>query len=167
MERLLDVITRQRGCFKVRELVELPEGLRLVACHFSLIDEIEFIPDERHDRVRIAQRVDVNEPLVELVEGLALGEVENEDNADGRSKIGFRDRTEPLLTGSVPNLKFHLRSFDIEYRRQKLNTDRRLGIARENIIDKPFENGGLSDTARADDNELEGLAGGGGVGYLT
>ena len=79
----MDVITTKSGCFEVRELMKLSEALSLTACDAPLLCEIEFVSDESDDGIRVAKRVDVVEPLIEVIERFAVGEIENEDNADG------------------------------------------------------------------------------------
>jgi hypothetical protein len=43
--------------------------------------------------------LDLEEPLVETVEGIALGEVEDEEGGDGALVVGSRDGLEGLLSG--------------------------------------------------------------------
>jgi hypothetical protein len=155
VEGLVNVISAECGRFEVRELVELCERLSL-GCGDRPVFEIDFVADECCDSVRITELMDVRKPTVEVIERFANRQIENEDNANRTPEVCFGDGTESLLSGSVPDLELDRLAIDLNLGSEKFDTDCRLALGGENIIDQTLENCGFADAAVPNDDELEG-----------
>jgi hypothetical protein len=66
------------------------EGLGLGCGDGPGSPEVEFAPDGG-DGIGVAEPVDVVKPLSDVVKGLAIGRMENEDDADGGSEVSNPD----------------------------------------------------------------------------
>jgi hypothetical protein len=69
------------------------EGLGLGCGDGPGSPEVELAPDAG-DGIGVAEPVDVVRPLSEVVKGLAIGGMENEDDADGGSEVSIPDHAD-------------------------------------------------------------------------
>ena len=104
-EGLLDV-----HCVFGRSLQELDaqgvsEGLSFLGLDLPAGFEIGLVADEQLDDVLIAVLVDLSEPVLDVLEGLAISDVVNKDDAMRSLVVGGSDGLEALLAGSVPDLQ--------------------------------------------------------------
>lgn len=58
--------------------------------------------------------VDLLDPILEVVKGLAVGDGVDEDDAGSPLVVGLSDGLEPLLAGGVPDLHFDFDAVDID-----------------------------------------------------
>lgn len=58
--------------------------------------------------------LDVSDPVLNVLERLLVGHVVHEHDAHGAAVVGGGDRSEPLLTGRVPNLQLNLLAVELD-----------------------------------------------------
>lgn len=104
-ERLLHVRRGFRRGLHEDEPVVPREGLALLAGDAALVVEVGLVPDDDHHHFGGPELPDLLEPLPEVVEGVAAGDIINEEGCRSPAVVGACDRTEGLLAGGIPDLK--------------------------------------------------------------
>lgn len=67
-----------------------------------LVDQVALVPDEELVDALVRVAVDLLQPLLDVVEGVLVGDVVDDDDAVRAPVVRGRDGPEPLLAGSVP-----------------------------------------------------------------
>ena len=67
--------------------------------------EIGFVTDEKLDDVLVSVLIDFSEPVFDILKGLSVGDVVNENNSVGAFVVRGGDGFKSLLSGSVPYLE--------------------------------------------------------------
>ena len=79
-------------------------------CQFSHYFCTHLVPDEHLDYVVIGGvGLELREPVLDLGEGLAVGDVVDEDGALPAPVVARRQRPKPLLSGRVPDCQLYLK----------------------------------------------------------
>ena len=120
--------------------------------------EIALVADEDAHFGAGAVGVELADPLGDFVEGIALGEVENEEAGVDVFEVGARDAGELLLAGSVPgeHLERLAEVVDLQFSPDEVDADRRLGGGLEAAVFEAHEQRGLAHLGFADQNALHG-----------
>ena len=99
----------------------LSEIVSLMVGDVTLGLEIALGADEEEHGGGRRERPGVGEPRLEVVEGLAPADVEDEQRAHCSAVVAPRHGPEPLLPRRVPDLQLHTRIAQIHNRRPKLH----------------------------------------------
>ncbi len=79
-----------------------------------LLDEIALVSDEQLVDALGGVAVDFLKPLLDVVEGVHIGDVIDDDDAVCTAVVRGGDGTEALLSGRVPNLELDSLSFELD-----------------------------------------------------
>ena len=80
--------------------------LSLLGRHDLLIEHIALVADQDLVDVDIGMLLDLAYPIANGLEGTAVGDVVDKNDALGSAKVGGGDGAESFLTGGIPDLKF-------------------------------------------------------------
>ena len=69
--------------------------------------QVGLVADQQLDHILVAVLVDFSQPVLDVLEGLPVGDVIDEDDPVGSLVVGGSDGLEPLLASSVPDLELH------------------------------------------------------------
>lgn len=107
LERLLDVERLERRGLQEGQRFLLGQDLGGLGGYRPEVVEVQLVPRQHDDDVRVGVVPQLAQPSLDVVEGLALGYVVDEEGSDRASVVGARDGSVPLLPGSVPYLRLH------------------------------------------------------------
>lgn len=97
--------------------------------------EIGLVPDYDDGCTGLSIVVDFLEPLFEVLEGLGLGEIEDDDGAHCAAVVCSCDGSEPFLPGSIPYLVLDDFAVDGESFGEELHADSGLCVLVEGVAD--------------------------------
>ena len=104
-ESLLDIRRSLGRCLQKLNAKSICKLLPLLSGNDTLSFEIAFITYEKLVNVFAGIPVNFVQPLLDIVEGLIVRYIIDDDDAVGSSVVGRGDGTETLLSGCVPNLE--------------------------------------------------------------
>ena len=81
--------------------------------HLSPVIHVTLISQNHLLHIRARMLLNVPDPVLDVVEALLVGDVVDEHDAHRATVVGRGDRAEPLLPGSVPDLKLDLLSIKL------------------------------------------------------
>ena len=150
------VLPRLRRHLDVAQPSRLSELHCLVELHLPR-RQVALVPHERHEDLAVAALLCDLEPLVDLLEGLARAEVEDEEGADGSSEEYFGNALELLLAEGVPDVEVGalLGVGYLEDLVVNLHLPAALLVLIESVFDVSVDDGGLADLGGADEDEFE------------
>ena len=129
-----DVIGSRR--LYVSELVVFSEFLGFFLRHDAICGHVAFVSNEDNAAVRVGLHSRVPVPPRKLVERLAVGDIEHQNDAKCASKVGFGDCIEPFLAGGVPNHHLDGPSLDRRDIREIFDSDGALRAFHELVVNK-------------------------------
>mmetsp|Transcript_13868 Transcript_13868/g.39484 ORF Transcript_13868/g.39484 Transcript_13868/m.39484 type:complete len:233 (-) Transcript_13868:40-738(-) len=135
-EHLFDVGTRQCGCFKEGDAVFVSKLLAFVVRDDSVIVEIGLVAAEHDVAVGRCPCFDVSHPADNVIERGSVGDVVGQHESVGASKEVGSQRPKPFLSGRVPQLQSHWRSFDLDHLVAIIHADRGDEFRRKYILIK-------------------------------
>ena len=112
-ESLFDVGRGLGGCFQKFDSERVREFLSLFGGNDALGGEIGLVTDEELVDVFGRVTVDFVQPLLDVVEGLLVGDVVDHNDAVGAAVVAGSDGAEALLSSRVPDLE--LDGFAVEF----------------------------------------------------
>ena len=117
-EHFVNIATRLGRTLEELQTVFLCELLAALRRNYA-IGQVYFVSDEDFGDARAGVRLNLLEPVRDIVKCGLLGAVVDEDDAHGTLVIRLRDRAEALLSRRVPHLQLHslvlhIYSFDLE-----------------------------------------------------
>ena len=101
------------------DAVLLGKGPALLRLHHPLILQIRLVTGQCHDDVGVASSLQLLHPALGSVEGVLVGHVVHHDGGRSPSVVHGSERSVPLLTSRIPNLKLDGRIVDCDRLSQK------------------------------------------------
>mmetsp|Transcript_21254 Transcript_21254/g.46125 ORF Transcript_21254/g.46125 Transcript_21254/m.46125 type:complete len:116 (+) Transcript_21254:571-918(+) len=95
------------------------------------------------------------EPLFDIVEGLIIGHVIDNNDTVGSSVVGRGDGAETFLSSGIPDLKLDCLTVQLNCTDFKINTNGRDVRLRVSIISKPKEKTRFTNTRVSDKKKFE------------
>ena len=96
----------------------------LLVSHLYICLVVHFVSEHHYLHVTARVLLDFSEPDRYAEEALAVGQVENDDDAVGALVIRVRDCPVPLLARRVPNLQLYRALVDLQRSEPEVNSDR-------------------------------------------
>ena len=155
INRSLNVRTGLCACLEILHPICLSEGFCLFSGNLAFVGKVGFVANEKSDNVGAGDVADVGQPARDVVERVAIREIEDEESASRTAVVTASDRAEEFLAGCVPELKLDSVLFGLDNLGEEFDTKRRLALLVENIADKPNEKACLTNTRVANNNDLE------------
>lgn len=138
-----------------RDLERVSQALARFGGDGSFVDKIALVADQEFLYSATSKGIDFLQPLLDVVEGLLVGDVVHDDDAVGASVVAAGDGAETLLASSVPNLELDLDSADGNGPDLEVDTDRRDEGVGEDVVRETEQKAALSDATISDDQQLE------------
>lgn len=79
-----------------------------------LVGLIALVGDQHLGDILVGMLVNLLEPVLNVVEGLLVSAVVDQDDAHRSFVVSLSDGAEPFLTGSIPHLQLHALVVDID-----------------------------------------------------
>lgn len=155
MEGGVDAGGIEGGRFDEGKVVLLGEGHGLVGLDGAEVSQIGLVAHEHDDDVGLGVVAELLEPALDVLERGVLGDVVNEEGADGAAVVGRGDGAVALLPGGVPDLGLDGLALGLDGLGGELDADGRFGLEVELVAGEPREEVGLTDTGVADEDDLE------------
>lgn len=108
--------------------------------------QIALVSDQHDDDVGIGVISKLLQPSRNVLVGLVLADVVDEEGADRAPVVGRGDGAVSLLTGGIPNLRLDGLGIDLDGSGGELDADSRLGVQVELISGESTQQVGFSDT---------------------
>ena len=86
--------------------------------------EIGFIAHQEFDNILVSVLVDLSQPVLNVLEGLSVGDIVDEDDSVSTFVVRGSDGLEAFLSGGVPNLKLDGASSRLEGSNLEINSNR-------------------------------------------
>jgi hypothetical protein len=86
--------------------------------------KIGFVADQQFNNILVSVLIDLCQPVLDVFEGLSIGDVVDQDDAVGSLVVGGGDGLEPFLAGSVPDLQLDGASSRLEGPDLEVDADR-------------------------------------------
>jgi len=137
-----------------KKLVFLGEFFGGVGRHFAQVSQIRFVPNQHNHDVVGGVFAELREPSLDVFEGGVLGNVIDEERADGTAIICARDRSVSLLTSRIPDLGLDGLAVGLDAAGGELDADGGLGLEVELVAREPREEVALADAAVADQHHF-------------
>lgn len=124
------------------------------------MSQIALVTDKHNNNVGVGMVAQLLQPSGDVLVGLVLADVVNEEGTDGATVVGGCDGAVTLLAGSIPNLGLDRLGVDLDRTGGELDTDGGLGVEVELVAGESAQkvrlaNAGVSDQ---DDCRLRVLA---------
>lgn len=149
-EGFLDVVASRSRCLKIVKLIFVDIIFDRIGLDLPRICEIRLIADEHDCDTLFCILTELTKPLLHVLEGFCLGEVEGDDGSNCPTVIGIGNGSEALLSCSVPDLVLDAFTIYGHCFGCELNSDSGLGVHVEGIIDKAREEVGLTNSRITD-----------------
>lgn len=117
--------------------------------------QIALVSHQHDDDVGVSMVPQLLEPPRDVLVGLVLADVIDEQRSDGAAVIGGRDGAVPLLTRGIPNLRLDGLRVDLDGPGGELDADGRLGIEVELVARESAQQIRLSNTRVSDQHHCE------------
>merc|ERR1740138_246150 len=127
----------------------------LLRRNLPLLLVITFVPDKDFTGAVGSVLVDLLNPTIDVVEGLPIASIVNHDDAVRPAVVGGGDRAEALLPGCVPDLELDRLTVDWQGAESEVDTDGGDVRFRELVVSETKEQATLSNTAVAEQYQLE------------
>jgi hypothetical protein len=151
-KRLLELVVRLSTDVVVLEVLLAVEG-NLLGFDFAVFD-VDLVTDE-HDGDVLADTGQILVPLGHIGVGDSGAHIEHDDAAVATNVVTIAETTELLLTCGVPNVELDLAVGGEERHGVHLNTEGSDVLLLKLTSQVTLDEGGLSDTAITDEDELE------------
>lgn len=115
VERLRDVFSRGRRSFEEDEAVLGCEFLSFFSWDCPLGCKVELVTEEDENTLWRREVSDVADPVFDLLEGITVGYVINDDRARGISVVTAGDRAEDFLASGIPDLNLNVLAVDLNH----------------------------------------------------
>lgn len=96
------------------------------------------------------------QPPGDVVVGLVLADVVDEQSTNGTAIVRGRDGPVPFLTRGIPDLRLDRLGVDLDGASRELDTDGRLGVQVELVAGETAQQVGLADTGVSDEHNCIG-----------
>ena len=154
-EGVLDVGGVLGGGLDEGDVVLVSKGLGHLGVDDLLEGQIALVTDEELVDAITGVFVNLTEPLLNVVEGLHIGDIVHYGNTVGTAVVGGGDGAEALLSSGIPDLKLDGLPVQVQGADLEIDTDGAdvgLGVG---IIDETEEEARLSDAGVSDQEDLE------------
>ena len=100
------------------------ESFSFLSFHLSARFKIRLVAYQKLDNILISVFVDLSKPVLNVLEGLPVGDIVDEDDSMSPLVVGGSDSLEAFLSRGVPNLKLNSASSRFEGSNLEINSNR-------------------------------------------
>eukprot|EP00538_Stauroneis_constricta_P002615 CAMPEP_0119545592 /NCGR_PEP_ID=MMETSP1352-20130426/296_1 /TAXON_ID=265584 /ORGANISM="Stauroneis constricta, Strain CCMP1120" /LENGTH=265 /DNA_ID=CAMNT_0007590159 /DNA_START=330 /DNA_END=1129 /DNA_ORIENTATION=+ len=153
-ERLLDVYVVLGGTLPERDVEFLGQLLSLLRRHDLLVEHVALVPHQNLVDVHVRVLLDLGDPVADGLEGAAVGDVVDQQDALGAAEVGRGDGAEALLAGRVPDLQLDLGAVDVDVLDLEVDADGCDEGGAEGVVGVTQQQAGLTDAGVSDHQQL-------------
>lgn len=102
--------------------------LRILCGHSPQMPQIALVSDQHDNNVRVRVIAQLLQPPVDIIVGLVLADIVDQESTDSTAIVGRCNRAVPFLAGGIPNLSLDGLGVDLDRAGRELDTDCRLGL---------------------------------------
>lgn len=117
------------------------------------MSQIALVSDQHDDDVRIGVVSELLQPPSDVLIGLVLGDIVNQQGSDCASVVCGGNGSVSLLSGGIPDLRLDRLCVNLDGSCRKLHTDGTLRVEVELVASKSAQQVGLSDTRVSDQDD--------------
>lgn len=88
-----------------------------------IVLQVALVADKQLHNILIAELVDLGQPVLDILEGLTVCDIIDEDDSVGTLVVWGGDGLKSLLSCSIPDLKLDSAAVEIERANLEVNTD--------------------------------------------
>lgn len=155
LERQLDVAGIQGRSLNEAQAVLASELLGLFCGHSPKMSQIALVSHQHDDNVCVGMIAELLEPACDVLVGLVLGDVVDEESADCATVVGAGDGAVTLLAGGVPDLGLDGLVVDLNAAGRELDADGGLAVEVEFVAGETREQVGFTDAGVSNKDHLE------------
>lgn len=136
------------------------KSLGLIGRDGSEVSQIALVTDKHNNNVGVGVVAQLLEPSGDVLVGLVLADVVNEEGTDSATVVGGCDGAVTLLTGGIPNLGLDRLGVDLDRTGGEFDADGGLGVEVELVTGESAQKVGLANAGVSDQDDcsLRGLA---------
>jgi len=120
------------------------------------VPQIALVSNEHDNDVGVGMVPELLQPPGDVVVGLVLADVVDEQSTNGTAIVRRRDGPVPFLTRGIPDLRLDRLGVDLDGASRELDTDGRLGVQVELVAGETAQQVGLADTGVSDEHNCIG-----------
>ena len=118
----------------------------LLGGHCPQMPQIALVSNQHDDDVRVGMVAQLPQPPCDVLVGLVLADVVDEQRSHGATVVGRCDGAVALLAGCVPNLCLDRLGVHLDGAGRELDADGRLGVEVELVAGESAQQVGFTDT---------------------
>jgi len=120
--------------------------LGLLGGHCPQMPQIALVSDQHDDDVRVGMVAQLLQPPCDVLVGLVLADIVDEQGSHGATVVGRCDGAVALLASCVPNLRLDRLGVHLDRTGSELDADGRLGVEVELVAGESAQQVGFTDT---------------------
>lgn len=155
LEGQLDVARIQSRSLNEAQAVFRGECLSLFRRNSPKVPQIALVSHQHDDDVCVGMVAELFQPACDVLIGLVLGDVVDEEGANCATVVGAGDRTVTLLAGGVPDLSLDGLVVDLDAASGKLDADGGLAVEVEFVAGETRKQVGFTNTRVSNKDNLE------------
>jgi hypothetical protein len=124
--------------------------------------QIALVSDKHDDNVGVGMVAQLLQPPCDVLVGLVLADVVDEQRSDGAAVVCGGNSAVSLLAGGIPDLSLDGFGVDLDGAGGELDTDGRLGVEVELVASESAQQVGFTNARVSDEDDCGGSAGGAG-----
>lgn len=155
LEGQLDIARIQRRSLNEAQSVLAGELLGLLSGHSPQVPQIALVSNQHDDDVRVGMVAKLFQPARDVLVGLVLGDVVDEEGADRAAVVSAGDSTVALLAGGIPDLGLDGLVVDLDAAGGELDANGGLAVEVEFVAGETREQVGFTNTGVSNKDHLE------------
>jgi len=154
-ERLLDVLCSLGRSLEEEKTILFSKLLTFFGLYHTAVFKISLVTNQHDSGILARIFAAILQPGSQMIKGLAPSDIINKECASSVAIIAPSNRTELLLTCSIPNLQLNLLATDGDCAATKLDTDGQIMDRLETLVGELEKKATLTDGSITDDDVLE------------
>lgn len=155
LECQLDVACIQGRSLNEAEPVVLRKLFRILRVHSSEVPQIALVSHQHDDNVCVGMVAELLQPACDVLVGLVLGNVVDEEGTDCATVVSTGDGAVALLAGGIPDLSLDGLVVDLDAAGGELDADSGLAVEVEFVAGETREKVGFTNTGVSNEDNLE------------
>ena len=132
-----------------------PSTTYLFCGHSPKVSQIALVSHQHDDNVCVGMVAELFQPACDVLIGLVLGDVVDEEGADCATVVGAGDGAVTLLTGGIPDLRLDGLVVDLDAASGELDADGGLAVEVEFVAGETREKVGFTNAGVSNKDHLE------------
>lgn len=154
----VNVVSIEAPPFVSRGSTRTGKLLGLLGGDCTEVSQIALVTNQHDHNIRVSVVTQLLQPPVDIVVGLVLADIVDEEGTDGATVVGRGDGPVALLTSSIPNLCLDGLRVDLDRTSRKLHADGGLGVQVELVAGETTQQVGFTDTRVSDQHHCPAVS---------